>query len=160
MIRYMCLAFLLTLEGCGIAEPEPVSSNMTPPFTTPSIFIRGLVPDQVVSGNLTVAVDSLPPGITVARVDVFIDGRGISSSSTLLWTIDTHYLSNGAHWLKFVLSVVKSPSLGLLNLVFDLRLTSDIPFVVNNSQNVIPERRQATPSVLWNDGESSKRGPQ
>jgi hypothetical protein len=159
IVHLLALGMVFGIGSCGIVEPEPIVGNMEPPFTSTAIQISGLFPGQVVNGTVMITIDSLPPGMNGGGIELFIDGMGVASGITHQWSFDTRYLTNGEHTLKIYVGILRSPSVGLLNLVRDFRMVYAIPFVVSNPHGRASQALRTEARVVVRSGHHDTKAP-
>lgn len=123
MFRWLQIAFVASLSiwflSCNIVNPPAfVNKDAHPPAFT-QYAIHGVQPGQLISGFVTIKIDSLPPALKLWGVQVFAAGTfqagQAGSGSTYILTFDSRKIPDGLDTISIHFVLDHDPSIGLLN---------------------------------------------
>lgn len=164
--KAVAIFFSIWFFSCNIANPPEYVNKTAHAPALKQFAIHGVQPGQLITGLVTIKIDSLQPTPKIWEVNLFVSntfliGQGGSGSSYIL-TFDSRKVPDGLDTISIHFLLDHDSTLGLLNgniqyTSNDFRYEVNIPVVVNNTPPAPVQNAQCTfnghPVLSWDSSQ-------
>ncbi len=162
-IRYLLYIFIsaavglgsFLLASCNITDPPAYVNKQAHSPVIDQYAIHGVRPGQILTGNVTITIDSLPAALKVWRVELYVHDTLRSGSfgpPPYVLSFDSRKLPEGQDTLVINILLAQDSTLGLLNGLIttgpnDIGFSTKIPVTVMNNFPAGPQNF----NCVWTD---------
>lgn len=141
-------AGLLLFSSCNITNPPAYDNSLAHKPTLNQWAIHGVSPGQIISGTITVSLDSLPANLNVAQVLLSTTNyQSIALHTPYKFVVNSSQMREGPDTLTFSVILAPDSSLGLLNALSTVGFTISLPVIVDNK----PPTKAQNVKCVWAD---------